>query len=52
MDESATPGLIVNIAVKTKVPITYLSIGQRVPEDIKILTPKLLANYFLEDFNE
>ncbi len=52
IDETSSPGLIVNIAVKSKIPVTYISTGQRVPEDIKVLTPKLLANYFLEELNE
>jgi flagellar biosynthesis protein FlhF len=52
IDETSTPGIIINIAVKTQIPLTYISTGQRVPEDIKTLTPKLLASYFLEDLNE
>ncbi len=52
IDETSSPGLIVNIAVKSKIPVTYISTGQRVPEDIKVLTPKLLANYLLEELNE
>ncbi len=52
IDESSNPSLIVNLAMKTKLPVTYISVGQRVPEDIKILTPKLLASYFLEEMHE
>lgn len=52
IDETSTPGILLNIPIKTGLPVSYISTGQKVPEDIKILTPKLIASYLLEDFNE
>ncbi len=47
IDETSYPGLIVNLAYKTKIPLSYISTGQNVPEDIKILTPERLTSYLL-----
>ncbi len=48
IDETKKPGLLLNLPYKTQIPLSYISTGQRVPEDIKILTPELVASYFLE----
>ncbi|MBX0311281.1 MAG: flagellar biosynthesis protein FlhF [Sulfurihydrogenibium sp.] len=47
IDETAYPGTILNLAYKTKLPLTYISTGQNVPEDLKIITPERLASYLL-----
>lgn len=47
LDESRTPGTMLNIVDRVKVPISYLTIGQNVPEDIKMAEPKRLANLIL-----
>lgn len=47
LDETNTPGTILNIVNKVKVPISYLTIGQNVPEDISIAESKHLANIIL-----
>jgi flagellar biosynthesis protein FlhF len=47
IDETAYPGTILNLAYKTKLPLTYMSTGQNVPEDLKIITPERLASYLL-----
>ncbi len=47
IDETTYPGIIVNLAYKTKIPLTYISTGQNVPEDIKLLTPERLTSYIL-----
>ena len=47
IDETSKPGLIVNLPIITELPISYISTGQRVPEDIKVLTPQLIAEYLL-----
>lgn len=49
IDETAYPGIIPNLAVKTKIPLTYISTGQNVPEDLKVLTPERLASYLLRE---
>ncbi len=43
VDEATTFGTILNMAFLTKIPISYLTIGQRVPEDIRKATPKIIA---------
>ncbi|NPA53711.1 MAG: hypothetical protein GXO21_03475 [Aquificae bacterium] len=48
IDETKTPGILLNLPYKTELPLSYISIGQRVPEDIKTLTPEVLASYFLK----
>jgi flagellar biosynthesis protein FlhF len=48
IDESLRPGNIINVSFKTGFPLSYISTGQRVPEDIKLLSPELLAEYMLD----
>jgi flagellar biosynthesis protein FlhF len=47
LDESKTLGTMLNIANRVKVPISYITVGQNVPEDIKIAEPQKLANLIL-----
>ncbi len=47
VDETKTPGILLNLPFKTKLPLSYLSTGQRVPEDIKVLNPENLTEYVL-----
>ncbi len=47
LDETNTPGTILNIVNKSKVAISYLTIGQNVPEDIKVAESQKLANLIL-----
>ena len=49
IDETRKPGILLNLPVKTELSISYLSIGQRVPEDIKLLSPKKVVDYILGD---
>ncbi|WP_457644279.1 flagellar biosynthesis protein FlhF [Persephonella sp.] len=49
IDETSKPGLLLNLPVETKIPVSYISTGQRVPEDIKILKPENIASYILGD---
>ncbi len=49
IDETRKPGILLNLPVKTELSLSYLSTGQRVPEDIKLLTPKKVADYLLGD---
>jgi flagellar biosynthesis protein FlhF len=43
LDEATTFGTILNMAFLTEKPISYLTIGQRVPEDIRKATSKIIA---------
>lgn len=47
VDESSKPGIIVNVGFKSGLPLSYVSTGQRVPEDIKLLSPSVIADFLL-----
>jgi flagellar biosynthesis protein FlhF len=48
IDESTTYGAIFNTVVKYKIPISYLTTGQNVPEDIEIAKPERIAKLLLQ----
>jgi len=47
VDETSRPGILLNLPVLTELPVSYISTGQRVPEDVKLLTPETMADYLL-----
>jgi flagellar biosynthesis protein FlhF len=47
IDESTTFGTILNTVTKYKIPISYLTTGQNVPEDIEIARPERIAKLLL-----
>ena len=47
IDETAKPGNLINLPYVTSLPLSYLSTGQRVPEDLKVLTPELTTELVL-----
>jgi flagellar biosynthesis protein FlhF len=47
IDETSKPGNLVNVPYTSGIPVSYISTGQRVPEDIRLLTPELITNYLL-----
>ena len=47
IDETAEPGILIDLPVATGLPVSYISTGQRVPEDIKVMSPKLMTDYIL-----
>lgn len=49
IDETSFPGALLNVPLKTKLSLTYISTGQNVPEDIKILNADRVASYLLID---
>lgn len=49
LDETTTYGSLLNVAVRTKLPIGYFTTGQNVPDDIETATPAKLARLILED---
>lgn len=51
LDESMTFGCIVNTHLRTKLPLSYLTNGQRVPEDIETTTPQRVANLVVREIN-
>ncbi len=51
IDESPSIGHLYNCLMSAKKPVSYLTIGQKVPEDIKPATSDLLASLFFNGFN-
>lgn len=49
LDECATLGCIVNLHLKTKLPLSYFTNGQLVPEDIAVASPRRLANLIVQE---
>jgi flagellar biosynthesis protein FlhF len=47
LDESNTFGGILNTALQVHLPLSYLTTGQRVPEDIEIATPERVVDLIL-----
>jgi flagellar biosynthesis protein FlhF len=47
LDESNTFGGILNTALQVHVPLSYLTTGQRVPEDIEVATPERVVDLIL-----
>lgn len=48
LDETISPGTIVNVAYATGKAISYISDGPRIPEDFHQATPELLAGILLD----
>ncbi len=44
LDESLTPGSMVNVAQHSKLPVAYVTTGQTVPDDIAAADPNKLAS--------
>jgi flagellar biosynthesis protein FlhF len=47
LDESESFGCIINMHLKNRVPLSYFSNGQRVPEDLLVATPQRVADLVL-----
>ena len=43
IDESTSFGSIYNLAAETQLPLSYLTVGQEVPDDIEVTTPARIA---------
>lgn len=48
LDESATFGCIYNVTAKTGLPLTYFTVGQRVPEDIEPASRERVVDLVLD----
>ncbi len=46
-DETSCYGNVFNVAAKTQMPLSYLTMGQRVPEDIEVATKERIADFLL-----
>ncbi|QWV97056.1 flagellar biosynthesis protein FlhF [Geomonas nitrogeniifigens] len=51
LDESRTFGCIVDTCLKHKIPLSYFSTGQKVPEDIEVATSRKLAAMVVQESN-
>lgn len=51
-DETTTKGVILNISYLTNKPISYITNGQNVPEDIEVIKPEEIAKALLGSFDE
>jgi len=47
LDESATYGSLFNHAIRFKKPLSYLSVGQKIPEDIEVTSKERLVDLLL-----
>lgn len=47
LDEAIRPGVMLNVVHRFPLPISYLTTGQEVPEDIEVATPERLAEWIL-----
>ncbi|MRI83752.1 MAG: flagellar biosynthesis protein FlhF [Nitratiruptor sp.] len=47
IDETYKPGILLNLPMKADIPVSFISIGQKVPEDIRVLNPERMAKYIL-----
>ena len=48
LDETTQYGSVFNVLHQTGLPLSYLTTGQRVPEDLEVATPRLLADLLLD----
>ncbi|HRK02468.1 MAG TPA: hypothetical protein PLH57_07355, partial [Oligoflexia bacterium] len=48
LDECTTYGCIYNVAQRSGLPLTYFTVGQRVPEDIEVASRERLASLILD----
>jgi len=47
LDESATYGSLFNHAIRFKKPLSYLSVGQKIPEDVEVASKERLVDLLL-----
>ncbi len=47
LDETGTYGAILNLTLRTKIPLSYFTTGQQVPEGIEIASSERLMNYLV-----
>lgn len=47
LDETSRPGAVISTLAESRLPLSYICNGQRVPEDIEVATPQSLASSVL-----
>ena len=48
LDETTKYGMLFTVLHRTRLPVSYLSTGQRVPEDLVLASPTLIADLLLD----
>lgn len=48
LDETTNIGALLSVYRKYKIPVSYITTGQRVPDDIEIASKERLAEFFIE----
>ncbi len=51
VDETRMPGEMLNICLRTGIPVSYITTGQNVPGDMELASPELLAETVLTEKN-
>ena len=51
LDETRSPGRLLNLAVRAGKPFSYITAGQRVPEDLELASASYLTNLLLGDID-
>ena len=52
LDEATQTGVIVNLVTRLNLPVSYVTTGQNVPEDLEVPTPERLAEWVLLPIRE
>lgn len=52
LDETLTYGGILNVALRARLPLTFYTDGQRVPENLGWLSAEVMAKWFNQGFNQ
>ncbi|MCB1111828.1 MAG: hypothetical protein H7A37_10225 [Chlamydiales bacterium] len=47
LDETIQPGVLINISQKSGIPVSYISVGQQVPDSLQAAEPEKLAHLVL-----
>ncbi len=48
LDETRQYGVMLNLLVEAQLPLSYVSVGQNVPDDIRAATPAIIASLAME----
>jgi flagellar biosynthesis protein FlhF len=51
LDETDSPGVLINEAVRTGLPVSYVSTGQQVPEDLEPASAGIMTGLLRRDIN-
>ena len=52
IDETMAPGVVINEAVRVKLPIAFIANGQRIPEDLQESNAGLLAQFVYDNVEQ